>query len=213
MDYEGGGSGLIGGLWGGFSAASMAKKAKREAQRNRDFQERMSSTAHQREVADLRAAGLNPMLSGTGGSGASSPAGNVAPVPDIGAAAMAGIQSGVSSAHEFKKGGISGMQKKVEKEKLKFILGKGGKKSTIPLSVYKQMGISDDKAIAMAALHSGGNSAKSKFQQLKEKMFPAKDPIKWPRTAKAVYKPKKTTKKKGPKFNVSGDKVHYIKVR
>jgi len=62
------------------------------------FQERMSNTAHQRQMADLKKAGINPMLSAKLG-GASSPAGASYQASNVGAAAVEGYGK-VSSAKQ-----------------------------------------------------------------------------------------------------------------
>lgn len=84
------------GIYGGMQAN---KASARQSAAQMDFQERMSTSAHQREVGDLRAAGLNPILSGTGGRGASSPAGAQAPQRNV----MEGVPSTALAAVKAKQ--------------------------------------------------------------------------------------------------------------
>lgn len=82
------GAGIVSSI---LSANSANKAAAKQAKAQMDFQERMSNTAHQREVADLVSAGLNPALSATGGSGSSTPSGAMAEVKPVVNEATAGM--------------------------------------------------------------------------------------------------------------------------
>lgn len=82
-----GGASLLGGILGN-------KSRRAESARNRDFQERAYKHRHQWQVEDLKAAGLNPILSA--GGAPAGPAGSMATQEDV-------ISPAVSSAQHARR--------------------------------------------------------------------------------------------------------------
>ena len=87
-------SGLVGGIGQGLGDYKSAQKQMK-------FQREMSNTAIRRQMADMRAAGINPILAAKYG-GASTPSGASYSIPNIGSAAVEGYK-GVSSAKQMQQ--------------------------------------------------------------------------------------------------------------
>ena len=90
MSFWAGAAGpIIGGLFSGGGQVAANRETAASTARQMQFQERMSNTAHERQMADLKKSGINPMLSAKLG-GASSPAGSSYQAGNVGSAAMQG---------------------------------------------------------------------------------------------------------------------------
>lgn len=112
-----GAAGSIAGGLIGKSGQSSANQANYEiAKEQMEFQERMSNTAHQREVKDLREAGLNPILA-AGGSGASSPSGASIAMQNPNADLARGVEKASNSAISYvqNKAALNLLEKQIDK--------------------------------------------------------------------------------------------------
>ncbi len=94
--FEGAAGGLLGGIASAWGQKDANKRNEREAQRNRDFQRDMSNTAVSRRMADMRNAGLNPILAGK--YDASTPAGAMMTHGNVGGAGVEGAAKGANTA-------------------------------------------------------------------------------------------------------------------
>lgn len=96
--FDGIGGDLISGGISGVGQAIANDQNRKEARKNRAFQLHMSSTAYQRAMADMKAAGLNPMLAYKMG-GASTGSGAQAQLENVGEK----VTNSALAARELKK--------------------------------------------------------------------------------------------------------------
>lgn len=142
---------MLGALIGGLGGALLTNKFAKDRQKEqRDYSTAMSDTAHQREVKDLRAAGLNPILS-AGGSGASTPTTAAAPVSSLSQA----LQSGLTSARLAAETKNLSVTAKLRQDMLDFYKSSSAiKKAANMAMLSKEVGVSPSVGLGVTGVSS-----------------------------------------------------------
>ena len=156
---------IIGGAISAYGAYRQQKASKssaeramevsgQQARRQMKFQERMSNTAHQRQMKDLRKAGINPMLSARLG-GASSPAGAAGSgftyqAQNIGASGVEGYNKVSSALQQQAQTKRTEVDTKIRQRDLDYLVKEGVSEYSVKYTVKNIFGSKMLNAMEMA---------------------------------------------------------------